>query len=251
MHKVFLESPVCLAALGAGDTIEDFGRVFAEKFDSITCEDIAFFSRQYELFNNRVLHMINFIGFNDEQFLFSLADTMNQMPDEVFHRQINPYFNFTADLLENSCVFKRNKCSLIMSHDNGYCNHSWCVKFYDVTNVIREATRTGRTLKRVIKIGVFNSDSIDFNEYPITVHPTLYTDEEIRAARGDDSVEMNARNHVQFMLECYGEPRIALYNDNVLISKRCGTSDHSHQFKGSRAISETSEVSYISTQHDR
>lgn len=110
MRKVFFGSPVCRAALDTGSTIEDFGRIFAEKFDSITLDDMAFFKGQYDLFNNRVLHMINFIGFNDEKFLFELADTMNQNHDLIFHRQISPYFNFTADLQQNSC-FQRAQMS--------------------------------------------------------------------------------------------------------------------------------------------
>lgn len=209
MRKVFLESPVCQAALDAGDTIADFGRVFAQKFDSVTRDDIAFFKGQYELFNNRVLAMLDFIGMINEKFLFELADTMNQNPDLVIHRQISPYFNFTADLLENSCVFKRDKCRpMIVSGGVACSDHSWCIKFVDLVHVIQQVDRTG--ISRVVKVCInyvtdTDSDSDDtsdtekcFGTFDIPVHQTLYSPEQIRDAKGSDMIEMLVRNRTQF-----------------------------------------------------
>lgn len=103
-------------------TFDDLVCVAHRKFGKVRQSDLEFFSGKYMRVNNRVLAIIDFFGIDNDQFLTELAFSMYLMPETLVRRRINPYFAFTRDLLQNSCVFLATKDT---------CGHTWCTKFRD------------------------------------------------------------------------------------------------------------------------
>lgn len=89
---------------------------------------------------------------------------------------------------------------MILSHA-AYCDHLWCIKFNDVHVAIREATRMGlpRTLY-FLEMYAGSDNCTGKNDVCVIINPTMYTNDEICRASGDDLIEMKARNYAQVQL---------------------------------------------------
>lgn len=201
MRRTFFGGLIAADMMTDADAVNRFCMDFTEKFGDVTRNDIEFFRGKYELFNNRVLAIIDFVHFDDKKFIDELVDTMNQDPDTVISRQINPYMAFTSDLMENSCVFRRNKCKPVINQDMTECGHTWCLKFSDIKFALTQATRVGRM--RVISVdltGIRDGDHF-FYECKVPIYPALYTDEQVRNASEKDLIEMRVRSPTQFLSE--------------------------------------------------